>query len=403
MRTDIINRLIADNNYTSYLEIGVYDRVNYNGVKCKRKESVDPDARCMATHKITSDNFFRRNKKRYGLIFIDGLHYEEQAYRDINNALNALEPGGTIVVHDCNPTSEAMQQVPRIQGEWTGDVWRAWCRLRSRDDLKMFVYDCDYGVGIIQKGWQQPITITDPTFEQFMQNKIQWLNLIEYKVAPVSICIPAFDQYGYGVKMLTECLQSLVTQKGEYEIIVSDNSDGDDIKNLCEQYPVKYYRNPIKGISYNTNFVISKASHDLIKVMYQDDIALTDTMVVDFATALMHSHWVISNGWGINEKGQKYRVVNSQYSAGIIKGKNTIGMPSIVGFRRNGVQFDTNLKTLLDCEFYWLMNKKYGPPTKINKPLIGLRYWDGSTSRQQGNLSATEFEYLKTKWPELCE
>ena len=32
-RTEVINRLIQDNGYTSYLEIGVYDGKNFNDAK----------------------------------------------------------------------------------------------------------------------------------------------------------------------------------------------------------------------------------------------------------------------------------------------------------------------------------------------------------------------------------
>ena len=69
-----------------------------------------------------------------------------QVIKDIENALKALTEKGTIVVHDCNPTSEAMQAVPRIQGEWTGDVWKAWQYIRAKyDNLSMCVLDTDYG------------------------------------------------------------------------------------------------------------------------------------------------------------------------------------------------------------------------------------------------------------------
>lgn len=402
MRTDIINQLITDNNYQSYLEIGVYDKINFNAVKCRNKTGVDPEPKVRASHVMTSDDFFASNKKKFDIIFIDGLHHAEQVRRDIENGLKYLSPNGSIVVHDCNPTTEEMQHVPRIQGEWTGDVWKAWCKLRSRTDLKMFVYDCDYGVGVIQKGHQDRVRIpNNATFNEFKINRKEWLNLIPYELPPVSICIPTFEQYGFGVKSLTCLLNSLINQKGVFEILVSDNSDNQDIENLCKLYPVRYLHNPDKGISANTNNAIKNAKYDLIKIMYMDDIALSDTMAQDFARALTHSHWAISNAMAIDAYGIQTRVINSQYTEGIIKGKNTIGMPSVIGFRKNGICFDRNLKTLLDCEFYWLLNKKYGLPAKINKPLIGLRYWDGSTSRQQGNFTETEYKYLQDKWPEL--
>ncbi len=73
----------------------------------------------------------------------------------------------------------------------------------------------------------------------------------------------------------------------------------------------------------------------------------------NFARALTHSAWVITEGQAIDAEGKIRRPTSPRYTEGIIKGKNTIGMPSVVGIKKNGIKFDTNLKTLLDCEFYW--------------------------------------------------
>ena len=47
--------------------------------------------------------------------------------------------------------------------------------------------------------------------------------------------------------------------------------------------------------------------------------------------------------------------------------------------------------------------KEYGAPHIIKGRFIGSRYWDGSTSRKQGNHSEQEFVYLQEKWPELAD
>jgi len=284
-------------------------------------------------------------------------------------------------------------------------VWKAWMIFRRCPDLTMKVYDVDYGVGVIQRGNQQPFRIEgkDLTYENFAVNKKEWLNLVPYPdtVKPVSICIPVFEQYGKGDKMITKLLDSLKGLKGNHEIIVSDNSDNDTIKTICKNYPVKYYHNPVKGISANTNYAISKASHDLIKIMYQDDLCLSDEMANEFSKALDGGGWAVCHSLRLDERGIKGKEVKPVYTDDIIKGRNTIGMPSVIGFNRVSFEFDTNLKTLLDCEFYWLLFNKYGPPKIITNPLVGQRYWNGSTSRKQGNFTETEYKYLQDKWAEL--
>ena len=400
MRWDIINRIADIYGAKSYLEIGIGTKENLYKIKCPKKIGVDPLKTLRPDRCCTSDEFFRDNKERFDIIFIDGLHHKAQVIKDIENALKALTENGTIVVHDCNPTSEAMQAVPRIQGEWTGDVWKAWQHFRfNRPDLSMTVLNTDYGVGIIRKGSQFPPRQVVLTYSDFDINRADILNLISPEPEGISVCIPAFEQYGHGAQTLTECLESVFMQKGiEFEVIVSDNSNSDIIKNVCDRYPVAYYHNPDKGISQNTNFAISRAGYNNIKVIYQDDKLLTETALLDFATALLFNGWVASAGRAMNEQSRLGRFTFPKWPGERIFEKNTIGMPSVTAWRANRMKFDNNLKTLLDCDMYYQLTDLYGEPGIIKKQLVGSRYWDGSTSRRQGNLSEQEMPYIKKKY-----
>ncbi len=84
---------------------------------------------------------------------------------DVENCLRYLAAGGIIVVHDCNPLTEsaaapgtslvASEGLPGFNGTWiwNGDVWKTIAYLRSyREDINVFVLDCDLGLGIISKG-----------------------------------------------------------------------------------------------------------------------------------------------------------------------------------------------------------------------------------------------------------
>lgn len=177
-KTILLNTLVEKFNYISYLEIGQGKAENnFYNINCKIKIGVDPDPVCKAAYCLTSDEFFKLNRSTFDLIFIDGLHHNEQVYRDIINSLNCLNINGTIVVHDCNPRNEAMQIVPQKQGFWTGDVWRAWVKLRSeRTDIEMFVVNTS-NCGVIRVGEQVPITIPDSlTYKYFSGNREYLLN-----------------------------------------------------------------------------------------------------------------------------------------------------------------------------------------------------------------------------------
>ena len=179
-RWQLINKLIQENNYRSYLEIGIRRGDCFDRVVCERKTGVDPNGN-RATHKMTSDRFFDQSNETFDIVFIDGLHLAEQLYRDITNALKVLNEGGSIVVHDLNPRNETAQKREKLQSCWTGDCWKAWVWLRQeRNDLNMKVIDIDRGCGMIRRGEQVPLQITQPLEYKFLEkNRCQWLNLVE--------------------------------------------------------------------------------------------------------------------------------------------------------------------------------------------------------------------------------
>lgn len=168
-RTDIINYLIEQNQYVNYLEIGLDNpNKNYTKIKIENKESVDPYISSdhsngfdmpinsitqklieeNLTYRMTSDDFFKQNKKEYDIIFIDGLHTKEQVAKDIINSLKILKPNGKIVVHDCLPTQELHQKVPRQTAYWNGDVWRTIPELKNLN-ITFHTVDCDEGCCVI--------------------------------------------------------------------------------------------------------------------------------------------------------------------------------------------------------------------------------------------------------------
>jgi SAM-dependent methyltransferase len=183
-RTHVINIIRAIHDYQSYLEIGQGKREeNFDSIGCKIKVGVDPDRNWNATFQLTSDEFFAQNKQTFDLIFIDGLHHADQVERDIANSLKILNPGGTIVMHDCNPTSVEQQMVPRPsdQVDWKGSVWKAWVKFRAtRDDLRMYVINVDAGCGVITRGKQTKVKLPAKlTYEALDAHRKEWLNLIE--------------------------------------------------------------------------------------------------------------------------------------------------------------------------------------------------------------------------------
>jgi hypothetical protein len=164
----------------SYLEIGVYDGVNFRSVSCALKVGVDPDPSSAATHHMTSDEFFATISQTFDVIFVDGLHTEQQVARDVTNALSRLNPGGTMICHDMNPTSRESQAEEYMGGPWTGQGWKHFAKLRmTRSDLDMYVVDADWGCGVIRRGTQDTIPwIPNLDYSHLEVDRVRLLNLI---------------------------------------------------------------------------------------------------------------------------------------------------------------------------------------------------------------------------------
>jgi len=155
-RFDIINHLIKINNYKSFLEIGTQKQINFSNVEIENKICVDPDPESNPDFLMTSDEFFEINKNTFDIVFVDGLHHSDFAYRDIINSLGVLNKNGCVVVHDCIPYDELSQVIPLEKASdmgtisWNGDVWKSIIKLRTeRDDLKIKVIDTDHGCAVI--------------------------------------------------------------------------------------------------------------------------------------------------------------------------------------------------------------------------------------------------------------
>ena len=184
-RTDIINALVKKYAYTSYLEIGTQDPTsNFDLINAECKVSVDPFPRGEVTFVGTSDEYFESitDDVKFDIIFIDGLHHDEQVLKDIENSLNHLSENGTIVCHDCLPTTEDMQARDDHGREWTGDVWKAIAELRVETiDLDIKVVDTDYGCGIIRRGTNipyEPINNNYKIYAYYNLHKNKMLNII---------------------------------------------------------------------------------------------------------------------------------------------------------------------------------------------------------------------------------
>lgn len=190
-RTQIINAIIAKFSFNTYLEIGVRDaNENFNLINIEIKDGVDPAPVTTVNFKMTSDVFFQKESegKKYDIIFIDGLHTDEQVYKDTINSIKHLNDGGFIVLHDCNPPTEyhirSYEEYLKTRGQWNGTVFRGFIKLKNELlDWNCFTIDTDFGCGIITKhdfGFKTNIDSSQINWVYFNQHRLDLLNLISY-------------------------------------------------------------------------------------------------------------------------------------------------------------------------------------------------------------------------------
>ncbi len=183
-RWDLIEYLINKYKYSDYLEIGCDQDQLFSKVRIKNKTGVDPISG--GNIRKTSDEFFRENKNKFDIIFIDGLHTYNQVKKDILNSINCLKDEGIVLVHDCMPDSLSKQAVPRYRMSWNGDVWKAIVDLRQNEYLEIYTCKIDQGIGVIKKKRNSSIlklekNIKDLKFKDYYKNYVNYLRVVDLK------------------------------------------------------------------------------------------------------------------------------------------------------------------------------------------------------------------------------
>ena len=179
----LINDLITDLNYQSYLELGVSLGESWNRITCDKKIGVDNDIN--VTNKFdgvihsTTDDYFLNNNDKFDLIYIDALHEKNQVYKDFKNSFNSLNDSGIIIFHDINPIS-----IGQTDFTSSGDIFELWIEISKK--YKVYVFNGLDGdtVGIFLKNKNPKfidVEIKKHTYEFFSENREDFISYINYE------------------------------------------------------------------------------------------------------------------------------------------------------------------------------------------------------------------------------
>lgn len=231
----------------------------------------------------------------------------------------------------------------------------------------------------------------------------------------ISVCIPTYEMGGNGKKYLDFSFQKLAKQTyTNFEIIISDHSKNDEIKNLCYEWSNKlnikhfFYQKKYGTLAPNLNNVISKASGDVIKILCQDDFLVDENSLYYQIYHFVgnHNHWMVTACCHSNDGINFYNTLYPKYHNNIHYGENTISSPSVLMFKnKNVLEFDENLIWLVDVDYYKRLYDKFGLPSICNYVTVVNREHPNRTTNTIVNdkIIEKEVHYITKKYKKYLE
>ncbi len=228
-------------------------------------------------------------------------------------------------------------------------------------------------------------------------------------MSKVSICIPAYNN-GPGVKRLLESIKKQTYK--DYEVILTDDSTTDDVRKAVDESGVvdNYTKNETRdGSTVNWNKAIDKASGDYIKIMHHDDWFTDSDSLAKMVRLLDENPEAILAFSGTMQVGTEntYSRHIKKEDAELIRRDwrnlylgNTIGAPSSVIHRRTDKRYDTNLKWLVDSEFYLQLLDGNKPFVYTEEPLISIGIGDEQITNScisDSEVNIREYKYVYAK------
>jgi glycosyltransferase involved in cell wall biosynthesis len=204
----------------------------------------------------------------------------------------------------------------------------------------------------------------------------------------ISIAMPTYEMEPYGSEFFDFSLNIISKQTHKnIEIVVSDNSEDDNIKDVCDKWKnaldITYVRYDKRGMSINTNNAINNCTSEYIKILYQDDYLFSNTSIEETMNMLDEKKpiWLASSCIHTHDGVKYYNKFTPRYHDNIWKGVNTISSPSVITVKNDKkLMFDTELTWLLDCDWYKRMYDIYGLPEILNITTVVNRTWGNRTS-----------------------
>jgi glycosyltransferase involved in cell wall biosynthesis len=180
----------------------------------------------------------------------------------------------------------------------------------------------------------------------------------------VSICIPAYRKPQY----VARCLDSILKQDySPIEVIISDDSPGEDIKQIIKPFAdklvIKYHHNqPALRSPANWNAALDRAGGELVMLMHQDDWLHSVTAISTYVKAFADTpevDFVFCRNTAVDESGKEIVLqAIPRLLREMDKKPNQLVLAQVMGPPSN-TMLRATVKIRYDEQFIWLVDVDY--------------------------------------------
>lgn len=195
---------------------------------------------------------------------------------------------------------------------------------------------------------------------------------------------------------MVRCLESVLKQDYRpVEIIISDDSPGEDIKQAIQSYitqlDIKYFSNqPSLGSPKNWNAALDRANGEYLVLLHQDDWFHDPRALSIFSESLKRhdADFVFCQNTAIDKEGQKMilQAIPSLLTA-MHKNPNRLLLAQVIGPPSNtmvkrtvDIRYDERFIWLVDVDYYSRMLKKGYRYNYIEKHLVSIGLHEDQTT-----------------------
>jgi glycosyltransferase involved in cell wall biosynthesis len=229
----------------------------------------------------------------------------------------------------------------------------------------------------------------------------------------ISVLLPCYNQARY----LSQAIESVLSQQNaDWELVISDDASTDNSAEIIRTFAARdprirfYLQRPNLGMAANWNWCLRNASGRYVKFLFGDDFHSAPDALATLGTALdAHPSCTLATSARliVGENSQTRSVADELGSDGLkpgaatlvrclLTGKNLVGEPSAVMFRRDAGQrgFDPSYRQLIDLEF-WAHLLEQGDLAYVARPLCAFRRHDEQQTAVNRLTRAGEEEGLR--------